>query len=90
MTKTVVCTLTCGHNKQEIYEALGLVDFSIEPHFDKDNIAEELLMLSQEYTLYGICDDGVMICDETDRVFLGDIFLIDKGKVTKVSSKAIR
>ena len=84
MAKTAVCTLICDHNKQEIYEALGLVDFSVEPHLDKDNISEELLELSKEHSLYGICDEGAIICTDNDILFLGDIFLIENGYVTKV------
>ena len=85
MAKTAVCTLTCEHDKQEIYEALGLVDFSVEPHLDKDNISEELLALSKEHSLYGICDEGAIICTDNNLLFLGDIFLLENGYVTKAS-----
>lgn len=84
MTKTAVCTLTCGHDELEIHEALGLVEFSVEPHFDKDNITEELLMLSKKYPLYGICDNAAIICTEDKTSFIGDIFFIDNGYVTRV------
>ena len=83
MAKTSVCTLTCEHYKLEIYEALGLVEFSIEPHLDKDNITDELLVLSEKYLLYGICDNGAIICTEDNISYIGDVFLIDnrhKGK----------
>ncbi|MEG0614060.1 MAG: Type 1 glutamine amidotransferase-like domain-containing protein [Clostridium sp.] len=84
MTKTAVCTLTCEHNKLKIYEALGLVEFSVEPHFDKEDITEELLLLSEKYPLYGICDDGAIICTEDNTLYIGDVFLIEKGHVTRV------
>lgn len=84
MTKTAVCTLTCEHNELEIYEALGLVEFSIEPHFDKDNITEELLTLSEKYPLYGICDEGAIVCTEDNTLYIGDIFLINNRHVTRV------
>lgn len=84
MTKTAVCTITCEHDELKIYEALGLVEFSIEPHFDRDNITEELLMLSEKYPMYGICDDGAIICTEDNTLFIGDVFLIDNGHVTRV------
>ena len=84
MTKTAVCTLTCKHDELEIYEALGLVEFSVEPHFDKYNITEELLMLSKKYPLYGICDDGAIICTDDKTSYIGDVFLIDNGYVTLV------
>ena len=83
MAKTAVCTLTCEHDKLEIYEALGLVEFSVEPHFDKDNITDELLVLSEKYPLYGICDDGAIVCTENNTLYIGDIFLIDNRHITR-------
>lgn len=84
MTKTAICTVTCEHDELKIYEALGLVEFSVEPHFDKDNVSEELLVLSEKYPLYGICDDGAIISVEDKTLFVGDVFLINNGQVTKV------
>jgi len=84
MAKTAICTLTCKHDKLEIYEGLGLVEFSVEPHFDKNNISNELLELSKKYKLYGLCDDGAIICTENNTLYLGDVFLIDNSNVTKV------
>lgn len=84
MTKTAICTLTCGHNELKIYEGLGVVDFSVEPHFDKDNITDELLAISKEYPFYGICDDGAIICTDGDVLFCGDVFYIDNGQINKV------
>ena len=84
MSKTAVCTLTCQHNELKIYEALGLVEFSVEPHFDKDNITKELLVLSEKYPLYGICDDSAIICTEDNTFYIGDIFFINKGEITSV------
>lgn len=84
MTKTAVCTLTCEHDELKIYEALGLVEFSVEPHFDKDNITKELIVLSEKYPLYGICDDGAIICTEDNTLYIGDVFLINKGQVSRV------
>ena len=84
MTKTAVCTLTCEHDKLEIYEALGLVEFSVEPHLDKDNITDELLVLSEKYPLYGICDDGAILCTENNTLYIGDVFLIANRHVTRV------
>lgn len=84
MAKTAVCTLTCEHDKLEIYEALGLVEFSVEPHFDKDNITDELLVLSEEYPLYGICDESAIISTEGSTSYIGDIFFIDNRHITRV------
>lgn len=84
MAKTAVCTLTCQHNKLEIYEAIGLVEFSVEPHLDKDNISGELIALSEKYPLYGICDNSAIICTEDNTSYIGDVFLIDNRHVSQV------
>lgn len=84
MAKTAVCTLTCEHGELKIYEALGLVEFSVEPHLDKDNITDELLVLSEKYPLYGICDEGAIICTEDNTLYIGDVFLIDNRHVTRI------
>lgn len=85
MAKTAVCTITCEHEKQEIYEAIGLVDFSVEPHLNKDNISEELLSLSEKYPLYGMCDDSAIISFHDNTIFIGDIFLIENRRVIPVT-----
>lgn len=84
MAKVAICTLTCGHHELAIYEGLGLVEFSVEPHFDKDNLTEELLMLSETYPLYGITDGSAIICTDDNTLYLGDVFRIDNGQVTQV------
>ena len=87
MAKTAVCTRTCEHGKLKVYEALGLVDFSVEPHLDKNHISEEILELSETYPMYGICDEGAIVCAEDKRLYIGDVFLIDNKKVTQMPHK---
>ncbi|HBN85580.1 MAG TPA: hypothetical protein DDZ89_17250 [Clostridiales bacterium] len=81
MAKTAVCTVTCGHEEQSIYEGLGLVDLSVEPHFNSRNISDELLQISQDYPLYGMCDDSVIICEDGKTTYIGDIYYISRGNV---------
>ena len=40
MAETSICTMFCGHNKQEIYEGLGCVDITVEPHFVRENVSD--------------------------------------------------
>lgn len=85
MTKTAICTITCGHNEQKIYPGLALVDFSVEPHLDSQDISNELLHLSEQYPIYGMCDNS-FILEEAKKVnFFGDIFLIHRRKLKKIS-----
>lgn len=85
MAKTAICTLTCEHAELEIYKALDLVDISVEPHLNSENISDELLLLSEKYPIYGMCDDSVIICEDDEVTYLGDIFLISKGIAKQIS-----
>lgn len=73
MPKTAICSLTCEHAEKMIYEGLGLVDISVEPHFNTRGASDEL------------CDDGVIIYENEATTFLGDVFLINKDVVKQVS-----
>jgi dipeptidase E len=86
MTKTAICTVTCEHHQQKIYSALGLVDISVEPHFDYTGVTDELLELSNNYCIYGLCDDAAIICKDGDVELLGDVFILDKHVVKQISS----
>jgi len=85
MAKIAVCSVTGGSSRKLIYNGLGLVDISVEPHFNKRGASEELLQISKQYPIYGLCDDSVIVCDQSKTIFIGDIFLINQGCVTKIS-----
>lgn len=85
MAKTAICTVTCEHDELKIYNALNLVDISVEPHLNSVNISDELILLSERYPIYGMCDDSVIICEDDEVTYLGDIFLIDKCTVKRIS-----
>jgi dipeptidase E len=86
MAKIAICTFTCEQHQQKIYRALGLVDISVEPHFDCNNVTDELLELSNDYCIYGLCDDAAIICKDGNVELLGDIFILDKHAVKQISS----
>lgn len=89
MAKTAICSITCGSDRIETYGALGLVDVSVEPHFDKRGASDELLQISRSYPIYGLCDDSVIICNRSNTIFIGDIFFINQGVVTKIPSSVV-
>lgn len=43
LAKTSICTLPCEHSRQEIYNGLGCVDISVEPHFVASEASDELI-----------------------------------------------
>lgn len=86
LAKTAICTMTCHHDKLEIYRALGCVNLSVEPHFNRENITDELVQLSKKYTIYGLCDNSIVICSDGKTEFYGDIYKISNGIIDKIES----
>lgn len=85
MGKLAICTITCEHEKQEIYPALGLVDISVEPHLNENGVTEELLQLSMKHSIYGMCDDSAIVFKDGNVTYMGDIYLIEQGESKKIS-----
>ena len=84
MARTSVCTLSCGHRKQEIYNGLGCVDISVEPHFVRDYVSDELIELSKDYIIYGLCDDAIIVCSGGTIEFYGEVYKLSQGIVERI------
>jgi len=84
MAETSICTLSCGHNKQVIYKGLGCVDISVEPHFDIHKVSDELLELSKEYVIYGLCDDAIIVCKDQEKRFYGEIYILKDHNIFSI------
>ncbi len=84
MAKTSICTLSCGHFKQEIYDGLACVDISVEPHFIRGEVSDELLDLSNQYTIYGLCDDSFIVCSGETIEFYGEIYKLSRGNIERL------
>lgn len=84
MAKTSICTLSCGHFKQEIYNGLACVDISVEPHFIRNEVSDELIDLSKKYTIYGLCDESFIACSGETIEFYGEIYKLRQGNIEKV------
>lgn len=84
MAKTSICTLSCGHFKQEIYNGLACVDISVEPHFIREEVSDELIDLSKKYTIYGLCDESFIVCSGETIEFYGEIYILSQGNIERV------
>lgn len=83
LAKTSVCSLTSGHYVHEVYEGLGCVDISIEPHFSLDKTDEDL-SLSEKYKLFGVTDESAIIVSDGVMKICGNVYLIENRVITKV------
>lgn len=84
LAETAICTLSCEHYNQEIYKGLGCVNLSVEPHFIRNKVSSELLELSNNYVIYGLCDDSIIICREGKYEFYGEIYKLSNGNVEQM------
>lgn len=84
MAKTSICTLSCGHERLEIYNGLGCVDISVEPHFIRNEIINEVLELSETYTIYGLCDDSFIVCEDNSIQFYGEVYKLSDRKIEQI------
>lgn len=84
LAKISICTLTCEHYKQEIYNGLGCVDVSVEPHFVRNEVSKELIDLSKKYTIYGLCDDSIIVCSGKTIEFYGEIYKLTNGNIEEI------
>lgn len=85
MAETAICSIASGHKSQAFYNALNLVNISVEPHFDPNNISQELLLISQKYPLVGLCDNSVIIEEKGKYELFGQIFLIKNEKIKPIN-----
>lgn len=83
LAETSICGLSCRPYKQEIYKGLGCVNISVEPHFVRDNVSNELLELSNRYIIYGLCDNSVIVCKDKIEWY-GEIYKISGGKIERI------
>lgn len=84
LADTAICTRDCEHDYQQIYPGLGCVRISVEPHFVLSKFSDEILELSENYVIYGLCDESVIVCEDGNTEFYGEIYKIEKGNVERV------
>ena len=70
------------------HDGLACVDISVEPHFIRSEVSDELLDLSEKYTIYGLCDDSFIVCSGNTIEFYGEIYKLSNGDIEKTESVA--
>ena len=63
MSKNAICTKDEDFDESNVYNGMGLVDFSIEPHFDYNNteVLDDLKMFSNDTDIFALEDDAYII-----------------------------
>ena len=67
---------------------MGLIDFSIEPHFDIENreVLNELKEYSKDVDIYALEDDSFIVIKDNQEILYGNVYMIKDEKVIKINS----
>lgn len=73
-------------NIHQNINGMGFIDFTIEPHFNKNNkeVLNDLIEYSKELDIYALEDDAYIKIQDNDIIFFGNVYRINKGIVKKV------
>jgi peptidase E len=85
MCKKAICTKDEDFEKSTIYNGMGLIDFSIEPHFDINNIEvlEDLKKFSKDTGIYALEDNAYIIVENNKLNFYRKCVFYKKWKYKK-------
>ncbi|MBQ2946615.1 MAG: Type 1 glutamine amidotransferase-like domain-containing protein [Bacilli bacterium] len=67
-----------------IYKGLGIVDMTIDPHFDINNEEQvkEIKVNSKDRKIIGLPNDSAIIVSNNNIKYIGDIYLFENGELT--------
>lgn len=88
--KTSICSKDPddGVEKTEVYNGIGRINFTIEPHFDINNVNllnEELYPNSKQNKIYGLPNDtGVKIIDNSFEIIKGKFYEIYNDSIEEL------
>lgn len=80
-----------GVEKTQIYNGIGRVNYTFEPHFDKNNIdllENELYPISTDLNIYGLTNNtGVKISEkENCEIIKGDLYIISNNELKLINN----
>lgn len=66
-----------------IYKGLGIVDITVDPHFDINNEEQvnEIIINSKKRRIIGLPNDSAVIISNNDVKYIGNIYLFENGEL---------
>ena len=86
LAQTTVCSRWLHDGQFDMYEGIGLVDITVESHFDVNHISDEIYDFSREHELYELCDESFIICQNGKKEFYGEVYKFTNGTMTKAGT----
>lgn len=71
----------------QIMNGMGLIDFSVEPHFNIKNseVLNELKEYSKSTDIYALEDDACIVVEDNKKIMYGNIYMIKNRKLVKIN-----
>lgn len=89
--KTSICSkdIDDGVEYTKIYDGIGRIGYTFEPHFEINNeelLKNELFSASNKFKIYGITNETALKISDGGQIEIikGDLYIINKGKVSIV------
>ena len=89
MANKAYCSKDDDIEESLIYNGLGLVDISVEPHFDASNLSrinDVLIPDSQKTSFIAIPDESFILVKEGNAQIYGDAYLFKDGAYNKIDN----
>lgn len=83
MAKRSIVLINPYRDRTWVYEGIGLVDSTIIPHFDRyddEFIETEILPLTYDGVIYGLCNDAAIIVQDKAVRYAGTIYKMINGQ----------
>ena len=87
ISQEAICTEDDDFDYTFKYKGLGLIEYSIEPHFNINNkkVLEKLKEYSKKIDIYALEDEAFIIENNNNKILHGNIYKIAKGNFLKVN-----
>lgn len=79
-----------GVDKTQIYNGIGRIDYTFEPHFEKENndlLENELYPVSENCKIYGLTNNTGLKINEKQKfeIIKGELYIIDHNKLEMIN-----
>ncbi len=83
---TVLYDPPYGQTTAVIYDGIGCVDITADPHFEPDNVSEDILAASEHHVIYGLCDNGIILRrSDGSTEFHGEVYRLSNRRLERIN-----
>lgn len=74
-----------NYQRSIFYKGIGLIDITIDPHFDINNKeqVDEALINSKKHKIIGLPNESAIIINDNDIIVVGEKYVFEKGVLIK-------